>query len=265
MSLKGLRLGKVWKARNAYVFEVTGPKKYLITRPGGFYLANYAPRGGADGFAMFLRKHVRGKIIQDVRQHNIDRIIFIDLGDSELVFELFGKGNIILLEDGRVTGLLHRSKKFNKGGEYSPPESVHYLSLTSEEFSSLVEDKDKAEVARTLGIGGLVEDAWGEDMQAFLKKLADDPLDPEEIEERFKEEDLKSMKEEAEDELGSERKKLEKSIEELKKTMKEYEKKAINYRSAAETLMGERQKYQELIDGAYENGKKRIKVTLLDK
>ena len=265
MSLKGLRLGKVWKARNAYVFEVTGPKKYLITRPGGFYLANYAPRGGADGFAMFLRKHVKGKIIQDVRQHNLDRIIFIDLGDATLVFELFGKGNILLLEGDKITGLLHRSKKFNKGGAYSPPESVHYLSLTDKEFANLVEDKDKAEVARTLGIGSLVEDAWGRDMQTFLKKLADDPLDPEEIEERFKEEDLKSMKEEVEDELGSERKKLEKSIEELKKTMNEYEKKARNYRIAAEKLMGERQKYQALINSAHEKGKKRIKVTLSDK
>ena len=262
MNLKGLRLGKVWKARNAYVFEITGPKKYLIARPGGFYTANYAPRGGADGFSMFLRKHVKGRVIQDVRQHNLDRIIFLDIGDATLVFELFGKGNIFLIEEGRISGLLHRSKRFEKGGTYSPPESVHYLSLTSEEFANLVENKDKAEVARTLGIGGLVEDAWGEDMQAFLKKLADDPLDPEEIEERFKEDDLKSMKEEAEDEMGSERKKLEKSIEELKGTMDEYEKKAGNYRKAAEKLMGDRQKYQELIDSAHGKGKKRIKVTL---
>lgn len=265
MSLKGARLGKVWKARNAYVFEVSGPKKFLITRPGGFYLADYAPRGMADGFSMFLRKRVSGKVVSSVGQHNIDRVVFLELGSQTLVFELFGKGNIILLEDGRIEGFLRRSKRFEKGGEYVPPESVNYLSVSSEEFSKLVEGKDKAGVSRTLGIGSLVEEAWGDDMQAFLKKVADDPLNPEEVEGRFRDEDVDAMKAEAEDEASAERKRMEKSIKELQETIEEYGQKSRHYRKTAEKLMAERTHYDGVLGKASQKGEKRIKVTLLDK
>jgi predicted ribosome quality control (RQC) complex YloA/Tae2 family protein len=195
MKLEGLRLGKAWRSGDALAFEVTGPKRYLIARPGAIYLANYAPRGPSTGFPMFLRKHVSGRIVRSVEQHNVDRVVTLVFDGASLVFELFGRCNAIYLEDGKVVKSRHRSPRARRGGPYNPPESVDYLSLSGDEFVNLVEGKDKSEVSRALGIGPLVEEVWGEPGEIYRKlhELAERPLDLGEVTKEFRERDREEL------------------------------------------------------------------------
>jgi predicted ribosome quality control (RQC) complex YloA/Tae2 family protein len=50
------------------------------------------------GFCMFLRKHLMGKRIMNVKQHDFDRIAEIHTKENVLVFELFHPGNVILCD-----------------------------------------------------------------------------------------------------------------------------------------------------------------------
>ena len=49
-------------------------------------------------FCMFLRKHLMGREIRDVRQHGFDRVIEIETDESILIFEFVPPGNIILCD-----------------------------------------------------------------------------------------------------------------------------------------------------------------------
>jgi predicted ribosome quality control (RQC) complex YloA/Tae2 family protein len=264
MKLEGLRLGKVWRSGRALVFEAG--KKFLIARPGGFYLSGYAPRGKADAFSMFLRKRVTGKVTKAVTQHKLDRIVRLDLGDTSLVFELFAKGNVVYIEDGEVAGYLYSSKRFRKGEAYVPPESIDFLSLSGQDFTELVEGKTKAEVARLLGIGKLVEEVWGEPgaMLSALKEFAGKPLMPGDVEQRFKEKDLQALYDKEWERRSAQRTRLGKSIEELKQKTRSYEDEAARLEVAASTIMAHLPQYQLLVEEAFRKGKKRIKVSLSD-
>ncbi|MHA2297140.1 MAG: ribosome rescue protein RqcH [Candidatus Hodarchaeales archaeon] len=52
-----------------------------------------------------LRKHVKGRRIADIHQHGFDRVVIIELAGEQngsLFIELFGRGNLILVEKRRV-------------------------------------------------------------------------------------------------------------------------------------------------------------------
>jgi len=49
-------------------------------------------------FCMFLRKHIMGKKIKEIKQHEFDRIIEIHTNDHILIIEMFGSGNMILCD-----------------------------------------------------------------------------------------------------------------------------------------------------------------------
>jgi|GEM_PF-1124700 len=49
-------------------------------------------------FCMFLRKHLMGREIRDIRQHGFDRIIEVETDENILIFEFVPPGNIILCD-----------------------------------------------------------------------------------------------------------------------------------------------------------------------
>lgn len=129
-------------------------------------------------FCMLLRKHLETGRIAAIRQHGLDRVIFIDVDilatggrivTKTLAVELMGKySNLILIEDGVIIDALRRVGAADSrvrlvlpGGEYQPPangEKLNALSSTSKEFiSHLHERKDmklvKAISDACLGIG----------------------------------------------------------------------------------------------------------------
>ena len=81
-------------------------------------------------FAMMLRKRVTNARIAGVRQQGFDRIVVLTLEKEEtfeLVLELFGDGNVILVKDGAIVQPLtshtwkHRDVKAKREFSFPPP------------------------------------------------------------------------------------------------------------------------------------------------
>lgn len=82
------------------------------------------------GFAMMLRKRITNARITAVRQQGFDRIAIISLEKEEkfdLVLEMFGDGNVILVKDGVIVQPLtshtwkHRDVRAKREFEFPPP------------------------------------------------------------------------------------------------------------------------------------------------
>ena len=108
-------------------------------------------------FASQLRKKISNARITAVSQHGCDRIIEFSLQkelSSKLIFELFGDGNVLLVEDGNIVALLRRKRmrhrELRMRGAYSyPPEAFDLRSATLEEFINLMRNSN-ADIVRTL-------------------------------------------------------------------------------------------------------------------
>ncbi|MFQ6050564.1 MAG: ribosome rescue protein RqcH [Candidatus Hydrothermarchaeota archaeon] len=117
-------------------------------------------------FAMFLRKYVGNSIIADIRQHNFDRILEFDLSHKEnytLVFEIFGKGNLILLDSSKkiIRPLFpqkwrHRNVISGEIYEY-PPSGIDIFSISKEDLKELLNEPIETVrlLARKLNLSGI--------------------------------------------------------------------------------------------------------------
>ena len=91
-------------------------------------------------FAMLLRKHMSGKAIKSITQHEFDRIVVFELQDDvKLIAEMFGGGNLILLEENKIiqplTSKSWRAREVKRGYDYQfPPESANPFSFSQEGF-----------------------------------------------------------------------------------------------------------------------------------
>jgi len=115
-------------------------------------------------FPMLLRKYIKGATVEDIKQHNFDRIIEIDVKKEHrftLIVELFAKGNIILLnEEGRIILPLKRKlwsdRKISSKEEYKypPKRGINPLELKKSELKELF-DNSSTDIIRTLARSGL--------------------------------------------------------------------------------------------------------------
>ncbi|MEN4007366.1 MAG: ribosome rescue protein RqcH [Methanobacteriaceae archaeon] len=119
-------------------------------------------------FPMLLRKYIKGATVEDIKQHNFDRIIEIEVKKEHrftLIVELFAKGNIILLnEEGRIILPLKRKlwsdRKISSKEEYKypPKRGINPLELKKSELKELF-DNSSTDIIRTLarsGLGGVM-------------------------------------------------------------------------------------------------------------
>jgi len=98
-------------------------------------------------FVMLLRKHLKGGTVAKVEQPGLERILKFSIprGDAEyeLICELFGRGNAILVQDGEILGGLRQGggkRPVLPHHEYHPPPSQGKLgpfSLSESEFQGL--------------------------------------------------------------------------------------------------------------------------------
>jgi predicted ribosome quality control (RQC) complex YloA/Tae2 family protein len=112
-------------------------------------------------FAMTLRKYLLNGRIEEISQHEFDRIIKLKIskkeGDYNLVIEFFSDGNIILLNpDGNIILPLikqrwaHRSIKSNES-YLPPPAQTNPFNLTNEKFKEIIKESN-ADIVRTLAV-----------------------------------------------------------------------------------------------------------------
>ena len=121
-------------------------------------------------FCMALRKYLRNAILVNVQQHEFERVVvFIfkgKAGDLRLVLELFGDGNIILVDgNGKILHALAykrmrdrnilRSETFT----FAPSSAKNPLKIGKEELTIALRSFGNVEVVRaatrSLGIGGI--------------------------------------------------------------------------------------------------------------
>ncbi|MCR4404955.1 MAG: NFACT family protein [Candidatus Acetothermia bacterium] len=156
----GLLTFHLWKGEEAVLLISPAEGRLHLTSQRFTNPAEPSP------FVMLLRKHLRGGRLAGLEQPGLERLVRITLergeGRSELVCELFGRGNIILIKDGLILGGLHPGqpeRPILPHREYRPPPSQGKLdpfSLSANEagFAALLQEGELCEVL-VRGIDGL--------------------------------------------------------------------------------------------------------------
>jgi predicted ribosome quality control (RQC) complex YloA/Tae2 family protein len=111
-------------------------------------------------FCMSLRKHLDNGVIKEVRQHEFERIAVIEVstrqGDFQLITELFGGGNVILVDpEGKILQAMTykrmRDRNILRGEPFQhPPErGRNPLKLSRQDFLEITK-LEKTEIVRAL-------------------------------------------------------------------------------------------------------------------
>ena len=121
-------------------------------------------------YIISIRKLLKNRRIISISQHNLDRIVIIELSDIDgkswrFIIELFNKGNFLLIDGDNNLKIAKRYKKFKDrdllpGKEYQFPHSrgENFLKLNQAEFKEIINNSNSELVrilARNINISGL--------------------------------------------------------------------------------------------------------------
>ena len=195
--LKDARVQKAYQPTKDTViirFHVPGEGRIDVAFQAGLriHTTQYPPENPKvpPSFPMLLRKHLKNGTVRDVRQHNFDRILEVEIQKEHrftLVVELFSQGNIILLDEENriILPLKHRhdqGRKITSKEEYQYPEErgINPLKVQKEDLKNLFMNSD-SDLIRTLarsGLGGLYSE------EIFLRSGVDKKLPAAEVDEQ---------------------------------------------------------------------------------
>jgi predicted ribosome quality control (RQC) complex YloA/Tae2 family protein len=120
-------------------------------------------------FCMALRKYLRNGWLTDVEQYEFERVVILSFkaktGELQLVLELFGEGNVVLVGDkGKILQALTYKRMRDRNvlrGEtfaFAPPSGKNPVKVSREEIAAALKGSGDVEVvravARVLSIGG---------------------------------------------------------------------------------------------------------------
>lgn len=125
----GLKVINIYDIDNrTYTFKLAvpgGEKVTLLLESGArFHTTAYARERSVPGelpsvFAMKLRKYLRGKGLEDVRQLGMDRVVVFRFGQGEgalhLILELYASGNLVLTDANYLILALLRTHQYEQG------------------------------------------------------------------------------------------------------------------------------------------------------
>jgi predicted ribosome quality control (RQC) complex YloA/Tae2 family protein len=162
----GMRVNTVYQIGHDIRIKLFGKgRKDLVITNEAFYITRY-PRNAPQtptGFAMQIRKYVKGTFLYQVNQVNFDRIVEFHFGYNDeilytIVGELFGKGNIILRDQNEIIGVLRKEKWRDRilypHQPYKYPPSRLSIDIPFEEFVKLTIKTEK-DLAVTFNFGKL--------------------------------------------------------------------------------------------------------------
>ncbi len=157
-----------------FIFEIYVPSSkqeknfWLYVDKSKIFLTNTKKEAGEPtSFCMFLRKHLSGQKIRDIRQYKFDRVLEIVTDDNILVFEFFSTGNVILCDTfSQIIFPLHmqrwKDREIRSKIAYKhPPSNYDPLSMKLDDLRSLSAKTEKSVghfLATTLGFGGFYSD-----------------------------------------------------------------------------------------------------------
>ncbi|MFX1483105.1 MAG: ribosome rescue protein RqcH [Promethearchaeota archaeon] len=145
------------------LYQPGGGTSQLLVQPGiRIHLTEYARKAPRvpPKFCSVLRKYLREKRVLSVKQYELDRIVIIEIGDDassyKLVAELFGNGNLLLLDQEDVIFVAMRYRKMKDRDvvpkalyEFPPPRGTDVLSFGEGAISEIIEGSS-ANIVRTL-------------------------------------------------------------------------------------------------------------------
>ncbi|MBI2137355.1 NFACT family protein [Candidatus Woesearchaeota archaeon] len=124
--------------------------------------------GEVSHFCDFLRKRLKNSVLAAISQLGFERVVQLDFGSKtgrfSLFFELFSKGNVILVKDGVTLAAVEyqswSTRAIRQGKPYSlPPAAADPASFDVKLLSQLLKSTNKSDVVRFLAIelsfGGL--------------------------------------------------------------------------------------------------------------
>jgi predicted ribosome quality control (RQC) complex YloA/Tae2 family protein len=174
--IKGARIDNIYQINPTTLLlklrQPSQPSLHLLIESGKrLHLTSYAlekPKRPT-AFCMALRKHLRNGRITGFRQHEFERVITIPVStgkdDFQLIIELFGGGNIILMDSQNK--ILHaltyrrmRDRNILRGEtfQHAPPRGRNPLRLSRPDFDE-IETLGQLEIVKALtkflSIGGL--------------------------------------------------------------------------------------------------------------
>ncbi|MFT4283108.1 MAG: NFACT family protein [Candidatus Woesearchaeota archaeon] len=169
--LEGSKVEKVYGwGREEFVLRLyrEGKKYHLrLTVPGSVHLTDKkfkAPRF-PPGYCTFLRKKLTSSRLTKIYQKDFERILVLEFEFKDqkytLIAELFGQGNLVLMQEGIIVHPLFRQsfkgRVIESKKEYVyPPSRVNPEDLSLEKLKELASDKDIVRfLAMDLGFGGL--------------------------------------------------------------------------------------------------------------
>jgi predicted ribosome quality control (RQC) complex YloA/Tae2 family protein len=243
---------------NSFLFEIYKQKKrkHLVISDKTLFLTDKNFNStDTTNFFQILKKHLLNQIIEDVKQHEFDRIVEIETKDYLLIAEFFGKGNLILTNSDRkiISALILRSWKdrsiLPKREYVYPPSRINPFKLNQSGLEEYFGKKEAVVVlAVDLGFGGELArdicyklDIDGDSKKVdvskiykFFKRIDSEFKELENVNERLKkefEEDLKKTFEEKTIDTKSER--IKKAQEEA---LKKWQEKEIFWRNIGKLL-----------------------------
>lgn len=163
---EGAFIKNIYQYGDVFVLKLYQPAKgntQLLIQPGlRSHLTEFrrvAPRVPPH-FCTALRKYLRDRRILSVTQHEMDRIIVFEIGDEEssykLVAELFGNGNLLLLDPQDKIFVAMRYKRMRDRDVipkaqylFPPPRGVDVLTSNEYRLRDLLADS-KANMVRSL-------------------------------------------------------------------------------------------------------------------
>ncbi len=190
------RVDKVYQDGDDFLIALHEPgegKHYLrIVLPDFFYKTQYKPDVPDEPpqFCMFLRKHIGGTFLREVRQHGFDRVLELEFEHNVLVIELFSKGNIILCDKemnilSPYNSQSWQAREITQGETYEyPPEQVDTTQADEETAEEVLEETDMDSLVKTLavdfGLGGVYAEEYCQ-RYGFSKDASPTEVDPGEL------------------------------------------------------------------------------------
>src|SRR5437773_2354232 len=155
-------IDKVYQAKDEVSLRINvsrEERKELYCKAGKWLVLHRTEekRESPGPFAMALRKSIDNARITAIEQRGFDRvaIVRLDKGSTyELVFEMFGKGNVVLVQGGNTVAAMRtqsfRGRQIRAGIAYDfPPAGTNRLELDREGFRTAVRSA-KGQVVKVL-------------------------------------------------------------------------------------------------------------------
>ena len=151
--IKGLRCANVYDVSGRlYLLKLSkaNRKSHLLIESGIRLHTTEFLRNKKDvpsGFTMKLRKHIRTKKVESVRQLGVDRVVDITFGKNENAFhilvELYAQGNVILTDYEYTILSLLRSHKFDETSKIQIREKYPFTSAANQTIENITNDLEQ--------------------------------------------------------------------------------------------------------------------------